>query len=725
MNDAVLSYSDLAWAQLWQVTIVAVVALAIVRLLCRRRPHLAYAVLLVVLFKCLTPPLVSSRVGLFSLGTPGVKSPVATNVVTPSEDAPVDLPAVLFHHDGGSAISDIPVSRTPDRDAKIEPSVEAHGFSAANTSQIGISIWAGGSILVALALAAVWMRQLRTLYAACREAGRPLVELHNAIARRLGIRRRVRLVISDANHGPLAFGVLRPVVVLPKSLQNAAKSDIEPLLAHELIHIRRGDTLVGPLQGLVAITWWFHPLVWIVNRNLSRHRERCCDEEVLGSLRCNPETYAQGLVHVLRQQRRSLPAMLASGVRPLDVTKERLELIMTARKTLHAHTPRACWLVFLLAAVLVVPGRGFDAAQATEAQQTAAEKAKAVQAAAGAQPAATLANPAPAARDRRREAVEFGPVIERTINDDNPQLGNFLIDLDKGTVMSPPADIRDEKAAAAWMAQQGIDAMGEGDMLIGFDIIIIPKAQSNWDPLRGNFEELNAGKPGTPVPIVPHGRSLPATYYFRTREGSSGVLQIVEVSGNATKIRYKLAKPDPAVSPASAAAEPLQDPAATAVANPLRDASRVLPGNRAAAAEAAAIEEQARNRQIEQDVRALIGQFTAAAKNNDAAAAMPLFVIAARNLPAVADYREIAAEGVDPGKIATVVAGGDSALAISEFFDSTQGVPNSQRRHCVVYTCQLKDGKWLISDIDLESVAGLVDEVNRFVRRSLQPQPPR
>ena len=55
----------MAWAQLWQVTVLIVAVGLLVRVLCRRRPHLAYVLWMVVIVKCLTPPLWSSPTGVF------------------------------------------------------------------------------------------------------------------------------------------------------------------------------------------------------------------------------------------------------------------------------------------------------------------------------------------------------------------------------------------------------------------------------------------------------------------------------------------------------------------------------------------------------------------------------------------------------------------------------------------------------------------------------------
>ena len=55
----------MAWNQAWQLTALIVIAIAIARFAARRRPHLAHVVWLVVLAKCVTPPIVSSPAGLF------------------------------------------------------------------------------------------------------------------------------------------------------------------------------------------------------------------------------------------------------------------------------------------------------------------------------------------------------------------------------------------------------------------------------------------------------------------------------------------------------------------------------------------------------------------------------------------------------------------------------------------------------------------------------------
>jgi hypothetical protein len=142
--------------------------------------------------------------------------------------------------------------------------------------------------------------------------------------------------------------------------------------------------------------------------------------------------------------------------------------------------------------------------------------------------------------------IEFEAPIERVINDDNPERGNFLIDFESGEVLSPPADHDDAAEMLAWAASKGVDASGELGSgvqgLLGFDMIVLPTAEFNWNPSPRIFAQVDDGKPGTPAVMSGRGE-LPVTYMFKTREGRRGVLQILERNGHeSVKIRYKLEK---------------------------------------------------------------------------------------------------------------------------------------------------------------------------------------
>ena len=186
-----------------------------------------------------------------------------------------------------------------------------------------------------------------------------LNSLVTELCRQLTVKRQVRIRITREPLGPAVIGVFRPTILLPEVvLAKASMSQIEPIVAHELVHIRRRDNAVGLLQSIAQLLWWFHPMVWWANRTACAERERCCDEEVVACLGRGPEWYAQGLLDFLKLKRELRPLFAVSGISPYEVTRSRLEDIMRSGKTFHQRMPRRYWLVFLVAMLLLGPGRG-------------------------------------------------------------------------------------------------------------------------------------------------------------------------------------------------------------------------------------------------------------------------------------------------------------------------------------------------------------------------------
>jgi beta-lactamase regulating signal transducer with metallopeptidase domain len=71
---------------------------------------------------------------------------------------------------------------------------------------------------------------------------------------------RLKILVSNQLPGPVAFGFLRPTIVIPLSL--ATKSPtllLEAILAHELAHIQRHDYLVNLGQLVIEILLFFNP----------------------------------------------------------------------------------------------------------------------------------------------------------------------------------------------------------------------------------------------------------------------------------------------------------------------------------------------------------------------------------------------------------------------------------------------------------------------------------
>ncbi|WP_302760158.1 M56 family metallopeptidase [Christensenella hongkongensis] len=98
--------------------------------------------------------------------------------------------------------------------------------------------------------------------------------------KRLGIKRKVRLVMQDAISVPCLIGIAAPCLVLPAGLMRD-KEKVRGILTHELTHFRHFDNIINLLLNILNTIYWFHPLVWLAFGKIRRDMEYCCDKSVL------------------------------------------------------------------------------------------------------------------------------------------------------------------------------------------------------------------------------------------------------------------------------------------------------------------------------------------------------------------------------------------------------------------------------------------------------------
>jgi beta-lactamase regulating signal transducer with metallopeptidase domain len=352
----------LACTQSWQLAALVAVVAAAVSTLARNRPHLAHALWLVVLLKCFCPPLWSTPSGVFcwlqwadveeqevlhSASSAGTRLvPLPDRNATSFDEASPDLIAPSDH---APVVADSAVTF-----AAAQKRGEQAGLSLSHWL---IVLWLLGAAASLAWLSAQWLcfaaRLRRSPVCDYPEVAARFAQL----ARTLRVGRRVRLRVTDSRIGPAVIGLWRPTVLLPAIiLEGKSPRELEPILAHELIHIRRGDLWLSLAQALARSLWWFHlPLRWALGL-VQRETERCCDEEVLAELRCQPAAYARSLLEVLDRKRWLYPAPAVPGVRPVEITSRRLERIMKLGHGGHRNTPWWCRAVLLMLAALVLPG---------------------------------------------------------------------------------------------------------------------------------------------------------------------------------------------------------------------------------------------------------------------------------------------------------------------------------------------------------------------------------
>lgn len=368
---------NLAVNQLSQVTLLIPALVLLVRWLGRKRSHLAYGLLVVALLKCVTPPVWSSRAGVFSwtaaLTAPDAVDSAELATRQPQNTGPDSTSPASeqrLNMAGTDAATSVPadvatISATDQSPRKPQAASEPAVVPIWKTIDwkwlAGLAlflIWSLGMAVVAGRLLwEIW--RLRQWCHTAEPAGESIRNQARVLSRQMGLPATPEVLVTEEAVMPAAMGVWREVVLLPRHLiDSVSPEEFELVLAHELNHFRRWDTLIGSLQAAAQVVWWFHPLVWWLNRELRRYREQCCDEEILARLECRPPQYARCLLNVLELNERFSPALGLAGMSPFEVTSHRLRNIMRSRSAFTAGMPKWCWLVLVASALIVLPGAG-------------------------------------------------------------------------------------------------------------------------------------------------------------------------------------------------------------------------------------------------------------------------------------------------------------------------------------------------------------------------------
>ncbi len=192
---------------------------------------------------------------------------------------------------------------------------------------IGAAVWIAG-----MAACAVFFT---VSYIKCRVKFRESLPVESPrIAEWLGehrLRRRISVRRSDRIAAPLTYGILRPVILLPKNYEKIDPDDLGFVLAHEYVHIRRFDAVFKILLTAAVCVHWFNPLVWAMYVIANKDIEISCDEAVIKTLgETGKKNYAMTLIRMEEVKSGFTPLINSFGK---NAIKERIVTIMKFKKT--------------------------------------------------------------------------------------------------------------------------------------------------------------------------------------------------------------------------------------------------------------------------------------------------------------------------------------------------------------------------------------------------------
>jgi beta-lactamase regulating signal transducer with metallopeptidase domain len=174
------------------------------------------------------------------------------------------------------AVTPPPATVTP---APAGAAARSAAFPAVSVAGALRAVWLAGVIAFLLPVGIVLWR-LFTI----RRTGVPVAWCRDelaALARARGVTQSIEVLEHESVPGPMTFGVLRPVIVLPADAREWSETELRCALMHEIEHIQRRDWLTQTAARAVAACYWFHPMVWTAWRRLCLEAERACDDAVV------------------------------------------------------------------------------------------------------------------------------------------------------------------------------------------------------------------------------------------------------------------------------------------------------------------------------------------------------------------------------------------------------------------------------------------------------------
>lgn len=178
-----------------------------------------------------------------------------------------------------------------------------------------------------------------------------------------GVTRNIPIYTGSSARSPFLSGVFRPWIYLPESaLQDLMPSQLLHILAHELAHYKRRDTLWNLLGTAALAIHWLNPLLWLGLHQMKADRELACDAYVLDVLG-EEEAAAYGLTLVDFLKRfsrgetsREVLYFFGSQQRPQMI--RRVSMIQSFKKGSYRISAAAVLLLVLLSVVTLTNASG-------------------------------------------------------------------------------------------------------------------------------------------------------------------------------------------------------------------------------------------------------------------------------------------------------------------------------------------------------------------------------
>lgn len=373
MTTIAQHFMDFLAAQSLHLLILFAAVLAVTMLLRHKTAHLRYLLWLLIVAKCLIPPLHTIPLAVLPEA-----DAIDEGRLTMDEGEGIDDFRLTM--DEGKRIDDFRWTRDEVGDVQrsglslpenehaqawaanavgtAQPAEEHAKAPTTNAVTLIAALWLGGATVYILAISVKGVRFERYVR---RQRVELTAQSHPAwagfLAATLPNARPFRLYQLSRPGQPFVWGLWRGAIYLPSNFADVNDPEKQQsILMHEAGHILRLDPVVNLLQVVAQGLFWFHPLVWAANRIIRAEREKCCDEFAVATLKAPPRSYCTAIVDALMAAgpaRPAIPTLAVAG--PVKNIEDRIKTLLTPNKRFYTRPTIAAMLTILLVAVIVVP----------------------------------------------------------------------------------------------------------------------------------------------------------------------------------------------------------------------------------------------------------------------------------------------------------------------------------------------------------------------------------
>lgn len=202
-------------------------------------------------------------------------------------------------------------------------------------------VWCAGIIIFVIFFTVSYLR--------CRIEFRTALPVNNAYVeqwiKECSLKRRISIRQSDRISTPLTYGILHPVILMPKQTDWTDVEQLRYIFSHEYVHIYRFDTITKLIAAYALCVHWFNPFVWVMYVLFNRDIELACDESVIRQFGDKSKS-AYSLMLISMEAKKSGLSPLCNNFSK-NAIEERITAIMNTKRMTIITLLSACLIILI------------------------------------------------------------------------------------------------------------------------------------------------------------------------------------------------------------------------------------------------------------------------------------------------------------------------------------------------------------------------------------------